>query len=276
MDPEAWRSGESADLDHFNAMRDEALRNKALRVDPDTGLMMQKFGWGQLLRRIFPQPIYVTLSGPGPAYNFVEAIDQAGTWVTGKASGIAYEVNKITGLSGSRQWVHPDRSGGWRFQSIRYGSNSNNNGGTGNLPTCFCDPIPGTLTMTSFAPTCNYGMFQSCSIVYGPTPPGYADLDIGFNCYLSVESFPDVVAGGALFQYLLTCYYNQFSLSRVYLTTPWGSPYRDGLLYTWLVGSTVGIAPNYCTPLATVSHLYLLDGTPYPGSGSTCRVTITG
>jgi len=139
-------------------------------------------------------------------------------------------------------------------------------GGTGTLPGCFCNPIPASLSMTSDSPTCNYGMFQSCSIVYGPTPAGYADLDIGLNSFLSVESFPDVVAGGAMFQYLLTCQYNQFNLTRVYLASPYGSPYRDGLLYTWLVGGY----GNTCVPF----HLH--DGTPYAGSDSSCFVTIDG
>ena len=29
--------------------------------------------------------------------------------------------------------------------------------------------------MISTDPSCNFGMFQSCSIQYGPTPAGYAD-----------------------------------------------------------------------------------------------------
>lgn len=139
-------------------------------------------------------------------------------------------------------------------------------GGTTVLLDCFCSPIPKTLTMTSLSTTCNFGMFQSGVIQYGPTPVGYLDLDIGVNSFLGVESFPDVTAGGAMFQYLLTCLNNQFNLSRVYLTSPYGSPYRDGLLYTWLVGG----AGNTCVPF------HLDNGLAYAGSDMSCFVTIDG
>jgi hypothetical protein len=139
-------------------------------------------------------------------------------------------------------------------------------GSTGTLPECFCDPIPATLTMTSFSPTCNFGMFQSCSIQYGPTPAGYADLDIGASSFLSIESFPDVIGNGALFQYLLTCKFNEFNLSRVYLSSPYGTHFRDGSLYNWLVGGY----GNTCDPF------HLDNGLPFPGSDSSCFVTIDG
>jgi hypothetical protein len=139
-------------------------------------------------------------------------------------------------------------------------------GGGATLPDCFCDPIPSSLSMTSYSPTCNYGMFQSCSIVYGPTPTGYALLNIGANNFLSAGSFPDVIGGGAMFQYMFTCEYNQFNLSRVYLASPYGTPYRDGILYTWVIGGY----GNTCVPFL------LSNGTPYAGSDASCFVTIQG
>jgi hypothetical protein len=137
-------------------------------------------------------------------------------------------------------------------------------GSTGTLPECFCDPIPSPLTMTSESPTCNFGMFQSCTIAYGPVPAGYADLDLGANAFISVEIFPDVIANGALFQYLLTCQFNEFNLSRIYLSSPYGTPFRDGLLYSWLVGGY----GNTCDPF------HLDNGQPFPGSDASCFVTI--
>ena len=139
-------------------------------------------------------------------------------------------------------------------------------GATGDFPGCFCPTAPQNLAMFSGSETCNYGMFQSCSIVYGPTPAGYADLGLGTNSWLSTESFPDVIADNAMFQYLLTCYYNQFNLSRVYLDSPYGSPYRDGNLYTWVVGSYA----NTCVPFS------LTSGTTFSGSDAACYVSITG
>ena len=152
------------------------------------------------------------------------------------------------------RWV-AERSGG-----------SGGSGGGGKIPGCLCDPIPATLTMTSGSTTCNYGMFQSCTIQYGPTPSAYSGLNLGANCYMSVQSFPDPIARGALFQYLLTCYSNQFSLSRVYAESPYGSPYRDGLLYSWLVGGY----GNTCVPF------HLDYGLAYAGSDASCFVTIDG
>jgi hypothetical protein len=154
-----------------------------------------------------------------------------------------------------------------RWAAERSTGSQSGGGSTGTtIIGCECPKVPTSLTMISTDPSCNFGMFQSCSIQYGPTPAGYADLQIGVNSYLSVESFPDLIGNGAMFQYLLTCYYNQFNLSRVYLESPYGSPYRDGLLYTWLVGGY----GNTCVPFA------LDDGVPYPGSDASCFVTING
>ena len=112
---------------------------------------------------------------------------------------------------------------------------SGGGGCLGIIPNCFCTPIPPQLAMTSADPTCNYRMFQSCTISYGPHP-GFESLNFGAKYYLSDQSFPDPVAGGAMFWYALLCQYNQFSLTRAYLESPYGSPFRDGILYTWLVG----------------------------------------
>ena len=138
-------------------------------------------------------------------------------------------------------------------------------GGFGTIPNCFCTAIPANLTMTSADPSCNYRMFQSCSISYGPHP-GFESLNFGAKYYLSDLGFPDPVANGAVFYYTLLCQYNQFSLTRAYLTSPYGSPFRDGILYTWLVGGS----GNSCSPF------HLDNGTAFPGSDPTCRVMIDG
>jgi len=139
-------------------------------------------------------------------------------------------------------------------------------GGVGSLPYCLCDPIPTTMKMTSKDQSCNYGMFQSCTLRYGPTPPAFAALNLGVNTILSTQGFPDALAGGAIFYYYLTCQYNQFNLTRIYLESPFGSPYRDGVLYSWLVGGY----GNTCDPF------HLDNGTSFPGSDSSCFVTIDG
>jgi hypothetical protein len=139
-------------------------------------------------------------------------------------------------------------------------------GGVGVIPNCFCTTVPATLTMTSADEMCNYQMFRSCTIQYGPTPACYAALNLPANTFLSVQTFPDPLSNGAIFQYFLTCLYNQFSLTRIYCTSPYGSPYRDGVLYSWVLGGY----GNTCSPFR------LDSGSAYPGSDATCGVTIDG
>lgn len=136
--------------------------------------------------------------------------------------------------------------------------------GHGTIPNCFCTDIPGTLTMTSADPNCNYRMFQSCTIQWQDTPAWAARLNLGPKIFLSTTSFADPVAGDAEFYYYLTCQYNQFSLTRLYPTSPFGSPYRDGILYTWLVGGY----GNTCSPF------HLDNGMAFPGSDASCNVVI--
>jgi hypothetical protein len=139
-------------------------------------------------------------------------------------------------------------------------------GDVGVIPNCFCTTIPATLHMTSADEACNYRMFRSCTIKYGPTPASYAALNLPANTFLSVESFADPLSGGALFRHYLTCFYNQFGLSRIYEQSPFGSPYRDGVLYSWVLGGY----GNTCSPF------HLDHGSAYPGSDATCDVKIDG
>ena len=137
---------------------------------------------------------------------------------------------------------------------------------TAHIPLCFCTDIPTVLTMTSADPNCNYRMFQSCSIEWQATPPAFALLNLGLNGFFSTEGFPDPILGGAVFYYYFTCQYQVFSLTRVYPTSPYGTPYRDVNLYTWLLGG----AGNTCNPFR------LDNGTPFSGSDLSCSVKIDG
>jgi hypothetical protein len=154
----------------------------------------------------------------------------------------------------------------YRWVAERVTGGTPDGGKVGVIPNCFCTAIPATLAMTSADPNCNFGMFQSCSIRWGPTPEEFAPLAIGENSFLSTESFPDPITNGALFRYLLVCQFNQFSLTRLYPESPFGSPYRDGVLYSWLIGAT----GNTCVPF------HLDNGRAFPGSDPTCIVTIDG
>lgn len=132
------------------------------------------------------------------------------------------------------------------------------------IPQCFCR-VPATLRMTSGDPNCNYRMFQSCTIQYGPPPPALATaFGASTNAFLSTQSFHDPITGSDFF-YLFTCQYNQFFLSRIFPTSPLGSPFFDEHLYNWIVGGY----GNTCDPFL------LTIGMPFPGSDATCSVSIS-
>jgi hypothetical protein len=116
--------------------------------------------------------------------------------------------------------------------------------------------------MYSASETCNFDMFQSCTLQYQATPSGFPGLPaMGFY---SNESFPDPVSGGALFIYYLTCSNNELTLTRLYPTSPYGVGYQDGILYTWEIGGDF----NTCSPFS------LSNGSGFPGSDVSCCVSI--
>lgn len=128
--------------------------------------------------------------------------------------------------------------------------------GVWTIPSCFCTDIPGLLVMTSTDEKANYGMFRNCTIRYQPTPAWASPLNLGPNVFLSDQSFSDPLLTSSPFYYLLTCRYNQFALTRLYPVSPYGSPYRDAILYTWLIGGY----GNTCHPF------HLDNGLAFPGS----------
>jgi len=139
---------------------------------------------------------------------------------------------------------------------------------------CSCCNVPTVLNMVSASETCNFGMFHSCTIKWQAVPEVYSPLGLGVYAFISDESFSDPLQGGAEFQYLLVCFLNQFSLTRIYSASIYGGdpfvpgstgPWQDAILYTWFVGT-----PNTCHPFS------LTLGSAYPGSDGTCFVTITG
>ena len=132
------------------------------------------------------------------------------------------------------------------------------------LPSCFC-LVPPTLQMVSGFPSCNYKMFQSCTIQYGPPPPAMVAQNFTSNVFTSTSSFVDPITGSSFFYYFW-CQYNQFFLTRIFPTSPLGSPYRDAILYSWVVG---GYA-NTCQPFR------LENGAAFPGSDTSCQVSIIG
>lgn len=145
------------------------------------------------------------------------------------------------------------------------------------LPTCFCR-VPTTLHMKSLYPACNYYMFQDCDLTYGPTPPELQAIGFVGNGFTGGPKIDTIT--GREFWYYFWCSYNQFFITRIFPHfpdgTPGGSAYRDGILYSWIVG---GLG-NTCTSSAANgdgqgASLTLLRGKGFPGSDTSCNVQIT-
>jgi len=135
---------------------------------------------------------------------------------------------------------------------------------TGTLLGCVCQHPPAVLTMTVTG-TCSSGLFFDCTIEYQATPPELGPLQLGGNCYLSNESFPDLQTGD-LFRYFLSCFSSIVRISRVFPTSIFGSPFLDSVVYFW----TLGFPGNTCNPFA------LTIGADFAGGNPLCQVTITG
>ena len=196
-----------------------------------------------------------------------EVTNGAGTSTAGSGSQLVYLVGPSATVVGD---LLVCRSVDYRWVAERMHTNgASGGGGIGTLPFCFCPDPPGTLAMVSTDPLCNFQMFQSCTITYQPTPAALLPLAIGANNYLSYpDGFPDPVAGGAIFYYRLTCQFNQWLLSRCYITSPYGSPYLDGILVTY----NIGAPGNTCAD----DSLHLNDPVFFPGSDLSCGVSING
>lgn len=222
-------------------------------------------------------------AGNSNPYGFAEVIpDGQGGWVTvpggmvGKGQSAtdssdlsAYEVNGVKNLAGRVIHIRPGAPGDYRGQWVAKATS----GGTTPPPTvtppnCFC-AVPISLQMHSDYPECNYQMFQSCGIAYGPPPADLQDAGYTANAFVSTSTFVDPVSG-ADFYYYFYCRLNQFFLTRIFPHfpdgTPDGSAYRDGTLYSWIVGG----AGNQCSPFQ------LTNGKPFPGSDASCAVQIRG
>lgn len=126
-------------------------------------------------------------------------------------------------------------------------------GGTVTIAGCTCTAIPTTLYLRPNDPIWNGGMFKDCTLVWGTVDPGYSKLALGSNAFISTESFVDQI--GQTYQYYFTCTSDKFTITRIYISSIFGTPYRDSVRYTWPIAS----AGNTCSPF------YLTTGTVYQG-----------
>jgi hypothetical protein len=133
------------------------------------------------------------------------------------------------------------------------------------IPGCLCTATPIFLHMTSSNTTANGGMFQNCALSYISTPNEYSLLFLSDHSFLSSESFTDLYTGDS-FRYYLTCASGIYELTRVFVTSIFGSPFKEPARYTWLM-----FAPgNTCTPFL------ISNGQVFSGGDPSCVVTISG
>lgn len=151
----------------------------------------------------------------------------------------------------SAQWVFPHR-------------NSTGSGPPVSIPGCPCALSPATINMVSSKPASNNQIFQSATLQYGPTPSSLLPVVLTPSSYLSTSSFPDPILN-ASFYYFLTCSLGAYVLTRVYVTSPFGSPFRDSIRYKWVPG----FPGNICTPFS------MTNGQIFTGGDASCVVTLS-
>jgi hypothetical protein len=187
----------------LNGLRSKIAAN-TIRIDPRTELELVQIPSGQLLRRSRPIATWATLAGSGPSYTFTEAepTSSGGGWVAGSTTGTAYEVNGVTGLSGTRQLVRPDRLGNWRFQSLRFGSSDT-------IPSSYVCRCYTGLTITATYYVYSYGPYTATLNFNATTSAssGCAQWDTGyFFCPGSTTLMPPPFYGnGAYVKILAFC-----------------------------------------------------------------------
>lgn len=141
--------------------------------------------------------------------------------------------------------------------------NMHSSGGV-SVPGCPCQALPSILHMTVNNPQSNFGIFQPASLIYGPTPPGYSPLTSDKSCFISSSQFTDGLTGDT-FQYYFGCQSGYYIVTRFYLHSLFGSPFRDTTRYRWLIG----YPGNQCSPFL------LSQGQIYLGGDPSSTVTVT-
>jgi hypothetical protein len=131
------------------------------------------------------------------------------------------------------------------------------------IPGCPCTGSPECIGMTVTDPSGNNQIFQNAILKYGPTPSALLPVVFTPTSYLSTTTFFDPILNVDFF-YFLTCTINSYVLTRVYVSSPFGSPFRDSVRYKWVPGfpgNDCGPSP----PFAMTNGQIFLGGDPVRG-----------
>jgi hypothetical protein len=216
-----------------------------------------------LVGRVFANPTVPTSTG---TFFSLNPVDVTGAEAEGGTGALSVDTSRsfLVYVVGSKAPVAGDllicRFVGHRWVASRMGGKS---GGV-TVPGCPCQTSPTTLTMSSSEPDSNNQILQSATLQYGTTPLELAALGLSAASYLSTTTFTDTATGDQ-FWYYLSCFLGYYALTRLYAESAYGSPYRDIVIYRWLIGAS----GNSCEPFL------LANGTIFPGGDPSCVVTIS-
>jgi hypothetical protein len=214
--------------------------------------------------QVFGNPTVPTASG---VYVSVRPVAVAGVEAEAAPGVLAVDTTRsfLTYVTGSKPPLAGDylicRFVGNRWVADRMGKASS--GGIV-IPGCACPSSPATLHVAVSRPDATSLTLQPCTLFWGPTPAGLLPLAVGANSYLSSTSFTDTSTGDQ-FWYHFNCYVGYYALTRVYVTSQYGSPYRDLIRYRWPIGA----GGNSCKPFLMASGQLYLGGDP------ACVVTVS-
>ena len=173
--------------DKPSAEQAEEIRLGLLKADFSVSPPLEKFTspTGTHLRLNTRTPIWAKVTGSSSPYSFAEGKRIGDSWnnccITGTSN--AYEVNHVTGLGNTYQYLYPGSNNDWRFQAVQKGSVSCNTSifvdlynWDGSKNFCL---FPGTLFWT-LSGTSSGGTSVSLSGSGNPTLPG-SKYTVSFN-----------------------------------------------------------------------------------------------
>jgi hypothetical protein len=241
-----------------------AVQKQTQDTDRRRGCVEPLTAFPTLVGQVFGNPTVPTAVGQ---YYAVHPVDVSGTEQEGGAPVLAVDTSRLffVDVIGPKPAVAGDyllcRFVGNRWVADRMGKGQ----AVGVIiPGCPCAQSPATITMTSSEPSSNNRIFQSATLQYGPTPSSLLPVVLTPSSYLSTSSFPDPILN-VPFYYFLTCSLGAYVLTRVYATSPFGSPFRDSIRYKWVPG----FPGNTCTPFL------MTNGQIFAGGDASCVVTLS-
>jgi hypothetical protein len=241
-----------------NQTQTQDLKSRAGCVEPLTA-------FPTIVGQVFGNPTVPTAVGQ---YYSVHAVDVWGKEAEGSAASLSVDTSRafLVDVIGPKPAVAGDylicRFVGHRWVADRMGGKGQSV--SISIPGCPCSQSPATITMTSSKPSSNNQIFQSAVLQYGPTPSALLPVVLTSSSYLSTATFSDPILNVPFF-YFLTCTINSYVLTRVYPSSPFGSPFRDSVRYKWVPG----FPGNTCAPFLMTNGQIFLGGDP------SCVVTLS-